>query len=480
MINLSIWALRTMLLLSAYNGTAQAQSLNVERKVDSLFEEYDSKTAGVAVAVVKNGRTVFKKGYGLANLEYDIPITPQTVFPVGSVSKQFTAFSIYLLEKQGKISFEDDVRKYLPELPDYGKTIKIKHLLAHTSGIRDQWAILTLAGWHLEDVITTEQILKLVVKQNKLNFETGTEFGYSNTGYTLLAESVARITGQSFADFTANNIFQPLGMTKTQFYDNFQGLVKNRAYSYEIINDQFIKRGLNYSTVGPTSLMTTVEDLAKWVNNFNDPIVGDSQMISDFNEVSLLDNDNPAIWAAFPGDTIYHAKGQLHWKHKGLAVISHGGHDAGFRAVLTRFPDNKLSIITLSNNEHYQMIGKVLPIADLFLQEGYQEPTVTISSQSQDRGPNHPENYSNTLTDFEGRYQSKELMTGYDIRMKNQKLVMTHKRLGDIELTEVGKDRFSGINTFSFDLEFIRIGSRIVGFEVSNFGVKNVRFDREK
>lgn len=456
----------------------QTVNENVERKMDSLFSEYNSTTAGVALAVVKDGEITFEKGYGMANLEYDVPITPKTVFHVASVSKQFTAFSVYLLEKQGKISFEDDIRKYIPELPDYRNPIKIKHLLAHTSGLRDQWAILTLAGWQLEDVITTEQILKLASKQKELNFETGTAFGYCNTGYTLLAETIERITGQSFAEFTKTNIFGPLGMKNTQFYDDFQKVLKYRAYSYEIKDEQFIKRELNYSNVGPTSLMTTVEDLAKWTSNFQNPKVGDAQLLKEFNKMSLLDNNKPVVWASIPNDTTYHAKGQLLWKYKGLQVISHGGHDAGFRAVMTRFPENGLSIIALSNNEHFQMLGKVLPIADWYLKDQFVETTVIENLENQNSDKKEKENYSNTLTDFVGKYKSDELTTQYKIKVRDEKLIMTHQRLNDIELTMIRKDKFSGINTFGFEMDFLRTGRKITGFEISNFGAKRVRFNK--
>lgn len=169
----------------------------VAHQIDKLFSGYNSTTPGVAVAVVKDGKTVFQKGYGAANLEYDIPVTTKTVFQIASVSKQFTAFSIYLLEKQGRISLEDDIRKYVPEVQDVGKVIRIKHLLAHTSGIKDQAALLTLAGWRMDDVMTTQHILRLISRQKELNFEPGSQYLYSNSGYTLLAEIVKRASGGS-------------------------------------------------------------------------------------------------------------------------------------------------------------------------------------------------------------------------------------------------------------------------------------------
>ena len=462
---------------TGYSAAAQTTAIDYEKKIDSLFAEYKN-TPGVAVAVVKNGAVVFKKGYGMANLGYEVPITPQTKFHIASVSKQFTAFSVYLLKKQGKISLEDDIRKYIPELPVYNKTIRIKHLLGHTSGLRDQWAILTLAGWQMEDVISTEHILKLAARQKALNFEPGTRFGYCNTGYTLLAEAVSRISGQSFAAFTAANIFQPLGMVNTVFYDDLHTVLKNRAHSYELGKSGYTELKLNYSNVGATSLTTTVEDLAKWVNNFKRPVVGDEELMKDFNAASLLDNGDPVTWAARPGDTIYHAKGQLLLQHKGVRRISHGGHDAGFRSALLRFPDSDLAVITLSNNEHYSVPSKTEPIADMYLGDEIRE-TVGTTAPTAPAAPAKTVPYTNTLADFEGAYYSHELATTYHVKVKGDQLLMTHYRLSDMELEATAKDSFSGINSFAFQMVFTRDRQRVVGFEISNFGAKNVAFKKQ-
>lgn len=466
-----------LLLLANLQTTAQANSSAIHTKIDSIFAGYDSLKPGVAIAIVKDGKIDYKKGYGLANLDHDIPITSQTKFHIASVSKQFTAFAIYLLNSKGKLSLEDDIRKYIPELPPYSKVIKIKHLLAHTSGLRDQWALLTLAGWQMEDIITTEQILKLLSTQKELNFETGSQFGYCNSGYTLMAEIVKRISGESFSEFTRKNIFIPLGMNNTLFNEDLHQVIKNRATSYELVKGSYQEKRLNYSTAGATSLTTTVEDLAKWVSNFENPVVGNKELIKNFTEVSQYDNGNPVIWAARPGDTTFHAKGQLHWKHKGLAVISHGGHDAGFRAVLMRFPENNLAIITLSNNEHYQMLGKVLPVAELYLKDQFKETEAPVSAAANTK-PKKAEPFNNIITNYTGIYKNEALAAEYTIRVKDDKLIMTHPRLSDIVLTETGADKFSGVNSFSFEMSFVRESGKITGFTISNFGVKNLLFSK--
>jgi len=181
--------------------------------IDAIFKDYNnSASPGAAIAVVHQGEIVFKQGYGSANLEYDVPITSKTIFHAASVSKQFTVFATLLLEEDGKLSLDDDVRKYLPEVPNFGKKITLRHLASHTSGIRDQWELLSMAGWRLDDVITGEHILRMVSKQKELNFEPGAAYMYSNTGFTLLAEVVARVSGKSFSEFTQDRIFKPLGM----------------------------------------------------------------------------------------------------------------------------------------------------------------------------------------------------------------------------------------------------------------------------
>ena len=447
---------------------------DVEKRMDSLFSHYNTHTPGVSIVVVKDGKTVFKKSYGSANLEHGIANTPQTVFQIASVSKQFTAFAIYLLAKEGRLALEDDVRKYIPELPPYGKTIRIRHLLAHTSGIRDLAATLTLAGWHIEDVMTTEQILKVITRQKELNFEPGTAFGYSNTGYTLLAQIVERVTKQSFADYTSKNIFEPLQMTNTRFYNDYHTIIKNRAHSYEKSNGQYIKCELLVADAGPSSLHTTAEDLAKWANNFDHPVVGDTQLITAFNEVSVLDNNKPVVWAASATDTTYHAKGQVRWQHRGIPVISHGGHTAGYRAWLGRFPEHNLSIIAQSNDEHYDILGTGLKIVEFYLKDQFTEPEANNPPPA--IATTKTEKYTSNLKDFVGHYYSDELATGYTVKLSNDKLIMTHSRLSDIELTRIGDRKFSGINSFKFELEFVRNGKNIDGFRISNFGAKNVKF----
>ena len=341
------------------NNASAALSKEFTNRIDAIFKPYDRPDSpGCALAVVKDGSVVYKRGYGMANLEYDIPITPATVFHTGSVSKQFTAFAIALLVSEGKIKLDDDIRKYLPEVPDFGKLITIRHLLHHTSGLRDQWELLAMAGWRLDDVITQEHILKMVHNQKELNFEPGAAHLYSNTGYTLLAVIVERVSGQPFRKFTMERIFQPLGMTSTHFHDDHEMVVKNRAYAYAPgPAGEFKLTALNYANVGATSLFTTAEDMAKWALNFEDQKVGGKSVIDQMHEQGVLNN----------GTKLNYAFGLQIGKYKGLSIVEHGGGDAGYRSHIMRFPEQRFAVIVHCNHAAANPGGLARQVADQFL-----------------------------------------------------------------------------------------------------------------
>ncbi len=467
-------------MLFAFAGNAfdgQTNADDVDKKIDRLFAGYNATTPGVAVAVVKDGKTVFKKGYGTANLEYDVPVTAKTIFQIASVSKQFTAFAIYLLEKQGRLSLEDDIRKYVPESPDYGRPVKIRHLLSHSSGIKDQSSLLSLAGWKTGDVSTTPQILRMLGRQKDLNFEPGTAFLYSNSGYTLAAEIVRRVSGQTFAEFTKKNIFEPLRMDDTQFYDDYEKIVKNRAESYELQKGVYKKKDLHDSADGASNLYTTVEDMAKWALNFENPIVGDAGLIKRFNAPSLLDDGQRVVYAVADGAPIYHAKGQNVRNYRGLEVLSHGGHAGAFRSTFWRFPAQRFAVVLLSNDEHFAQLKNAEAVVELYLKDDL-KPDQTTNPPTVDR-PKIVASSNDNLKDYEGRFYNDELETVYTAELANGKLMLTHNRHGNIELAENGKDKFSGRIEFPVEIEFVRDGDgKVTGFLISNFGAKNVKFNK--
>jgi CubicO group peptidase (beta-lactamase class C family) len=344
--------------LSLHKIKPKASSLN--EQVDELFTLYDNdNTPGAAVAIIKDGAVVYKNGYGLANLEYDIPITTSGVFNIASVSKQFTVFSILLLEKEGKLSLDDDIRKYIPEMPDFGKTITLRHLASHTSGLRSIFSLLVMAGWRLDDVITLEHALKFTNQQKELNNAPGDELIYSNTGFILLAEVVARVSKKSFTAYTKENIFEPLGMHHSFFYDDHEKIVKNRVYSYHTDSQRYKNAIWNFSTVGNGGLYTTVEDLSLWALNFSNLKIGSKDIIEKMNTPTVLNN----------GDTTDGALGQFISSYKGLKEIHHDGGSAGFRTYLCRFPDQKFNVIVLSNDESCDPYKLAHQIVDIYLKD---------------------------------------------------------------------------------------------------------------
>jgi CubicO group peptidase (beta-lactamase class C family) len=336
-------------------------------QVDKIFEKWNrTDSPGCALSVMKDGRIVCKHGYGMADLDHNVTITTATVFHVASMSKQFTAASILLLTQQGKLSLDDDVRKYIPELPDSGFVITIRHLIYHPSGLRDQWSLLQLAGWRYSlDLITDDDVMSVLTRQKDLNFKPGEKHVYCNTGYTLLAIIVKRVSGMSFREFTTKNIFAPLGMKNTFFRDDHGEIVKNNAYGYEPAKGETFRLSItNFDTAGATSLHTTVEDLALWDENFYHPRVGGPSFREQMLQRGKL-ND---------GEPLDYAFGLVLEKYKGLDTVDHGGADAGYRADMTRFPEQHFSAAVLCNSADTSPASLVRKVADVYLARDFKDP----------------------------------------------------------------------------------------------------------
>jgi CubicO group peptidase (beta-lactamase class C family) len=334
---------------------------SADKLVDMVLKTNQSQAApGFAAGIIRNDSLIFAKGYGMANLEYDIPNSEETIFHMASVSKQFTAYSIVLLARQGKLNLEDDIRKYLPWFPDLKETITIRNLLNHTSGIRDQWQLLAISGTRLDDVITQKHIVKILGKQQALNFKPGEKFTYSNSNFTLLAEIVRQVTGQTLRQFTDSAIFKSLGMKNTHFHDDYTEIVKNRSYSYGRKDaTHFANSILSYSNEGATSLFTNVKDMSKWIMNFYQPKVGDQNDIVQLTQKGKLTN----------GKELTYALGIVSDTYKGWRRFSHSGGDAGYRTYITVFPDLKMGFIVFSNLGDFNPNGKANEMADLYVKD---------------------------------------------------------------------------------------------------------------
>jgi CubicO group peptidase (beta-lactamase class C family) len=351
---------------------AKAPELSTEAKVDQVFERFNrSDRPGCVVGVAVEGKPVLVKAYGMANLEYGIRLRPDTVFESGSVAKQFTAAAIAMLCQDGKLSLDDPVRKYVPELPDFGTPILIRHFLNHTSGLRSQWPLLGLSGRPTgRTVHTVDEILELVGRMKELNFKPGDEYLYCNTGYTLLGVVVARASGKTFDAFCQERLFKPLGMTHTQWRDDFTEIVPDRATAYGRRGNGTFYTNMSFTDViGNGGLLTTVGDLLIWNENLDNPRVGGRALVDQLETRGRL-ND---------GFENEYAQGLVVTAYKGLREISHGGSTAGYQTFLARFPTERLSITVLSNVSASGPANLAHQVADIFLAGKLKEPAKPVA-----------------------------------------------------------------------------------------------------
>lgn len=355
-------------------------------KVDKLFSKWDSTISpGAALAIIKDGKIIYKRGYGMANLEHNIPLTSTSVFRIGSTSKQFTASCIAILSLQGKISLDDDIRKYIRELPKHERPITIRHLIHHTSGIRDYLTLADIAGLPNDYFYTPEDTVELLSRQKGSNFPPGEEHLYSNSGYFLLGVIVERVSGKSLNDFAQTHIFKPLGMKNTHFHDDHTMIVKNRADGYSPLKKGFRIDMTTLDHVGDGGVFTTVEDLFLWDQAFYSYKLG-KELLELIQTPGMLNN----------GEKLEYAFGLDINEYKGLKRVSHSGGFAGFSAQMVRFPGQKFTVVCLAN------LGTISPsrlcrqIADIYLADKLKKAekapekkekvkAVTLSKQELDR-----------------------------------------------------------------------------------------------
>jgi len=351
--------LSALLLLANASASPPASAADVRAKVDAVFREYDrSDSPGCALGVYRDGRIVYERGYGMANLELGVANSPQSVFDIGSTAKQFTAFSIHLLARDGKLSLDDDIRKWVPEVPSYGRTITIRHLLHHTSGLRDYIEAMSLQGVQEADWTTDEDALSAISRQKAPNFAPGEEYLYSNTGYFLLSVVVRRASGQSLRDFAQDRIFGPLGMRHTQFDESHSRIIPNRATGYAKADGGGFEIDMgNWEQNGDGGLQTTVEDLQLWDQNFYQPKVGDRALLDAMLQDGVLNN----------GKKIGYASALAPGTYRGLPTVSHGGAWVGYRAQLLRFPEQHFSVACLCNLAEANTTALAYGVADVYL-----------------------------------------------------------------------------------------------------------------
>jgi CubicO group peptidase (beta-lactamase class C family) len=395
---------------------AQQNVGELERKVDRVFEAYDKPDSpGCALGVVRDGEFVYKKGYGEGSLELSVPLTPQSVFYMGSVSKQFTAASVVLAAEQGYLSLDDDVRKYVPEIPSYGKTITLREMLHHTSGFRDILGLLLLSGRSFEDIHPTPELLDLLSHQKALNYQPGDEYLYSNTNFFLFSVIIKRATGKPLSQFAEENIFKPLGMTHTRFYDDHSVVVPGRVPAYEPLpgGGFRIDWSTNFDKIGDGGLMSSVNDLLLWDRNFYANKLGKGTLLKEMQTPGVLNN----------GKQIEYALGLFISKYRGQPIVEHGGALFGYRTELLRFPQQKFSVIILCNVGTSNPRHLADQVADLYLNAQLTPTTPSAASAKVDPHP------------FVGQYRSANSHSVLNLSVADGDLSVYGLRLKPLDAT---------------------------------------------
>lgn len=396
------------------------------KQIDSLFLAWNTPNhPGGTVGVMKNGKVIFSKAYGLASLEYLVPNTQNTIYNIGSVSKQFTAMGIIKLQLEGKLNVDDDIRKYLPELPDFGATITIRHMLHHTSGLRSLHAMLGLAGWRSDDSRTNDDLNRFMLTQKDLNFKPGDEYLYCNTGFMLMVNIIEKVTGEKFVPWMKKEIFGPLGLHNTYVENKYNRIVANNATSYNRYKNGFEREVEYWGYVGSGNVHSTTADLLKWGRNFYNPQKGWEKA---FKLLITTDNFNN-------GKLNPYAFGVNIDRFKGHNRVQHGGSIGGFRAFICEFPDDKLNIAVLTNYSTSNPKGKANAIANILLDnKDVQTPPL--------EKPNLVNLSLTELQSFVGSFWNDHDNVKVKTGIKDSHLTMTTRNGQSINLSPVSQNSF--------------------------------------
>ncbi len=466
------------IVLVAAPATAQvATSDSAGRWIDSVLSPFASaQSPGCAVGVRRGASLVFAKGYGMADLEHDTPITPDTRFYIASVSKQFTAMSIVLLALDGGLSLDDSIQKWVPEVPSFGTVITLRQLLTHTSGLRDYFTLLAVSGWPSDGQLTEKQLLTLIGRQKNLNFAPGDEFLYSNTGYALLSIVVRRASGQSLRTFAAERIFKPLGMTHTEFRDDHTALIPQRALGYQPSGSTYRISQPETDVVGDGGVYSTIADLAKWDANFRTGRVGGRRAIAMLEEPGRLNN----------GQTVPYALAMTIGQFHGLKTYSHSGAYGGYRSTLLRFPERDVSVITLCNTSSASsmLAEQVGSIVLGFAAQKASATTLDLSPSPWTAGsPPAPADSSasrrrnDQLSQLSGSYYSDELDLRVTLSARDGYLVLQRPHAEEIHFVSLTSDLYT--NSDKMLLRVMRDErDSISGFTLTISRVRDLEFTR--
>lgn len=473
-----------ILLAAVSLGAQQPGDDAASRWVDSIFAPYAStRVPGCAVGVARRGAVVLAKGYGMADLEHDAPITSESRFYLASLSKQFTAMAVVLLARDGRLSLDDSVRRYVPELPASASGVTLRHLLYHTSGLRDYFTLLAVSGWPSDGPLTERQFLDLIGRQKTLNFRPGDEFLYSNTGYALLASVVRRVAGVPLRDFAAERIFKPLGMTHTEFRDDHTIPIPQRAVGYQPSNGAFRLSEPGFDVVGDGGAYSTIEDLVKWDANFTAGWVGGMDGIALLEQPGRLNDGQPIQYAL--AQTI----GAFH----GFKTFSHGGSYGGYRSTYLRIPEKGLSVITLCNTSAAastlaeQVARFYLGVADRRADVASATAAATfdlagglatVGSAQAPFDSVGARRRNDRLATLAGTYYSDELDLTVSMAARDGTLVLSRPRAPDLRFVPLGDELFT--NSEKMLLRVTRDGAgHVTGFTLTVGRVRNLEFEKK-
>jgi CubicO group peptidase (beta-lactamase class C family) len=452
-------------------GAAPSSSLQVPTSaVDAIFKPWDTGVSpGCALGVFRDGAIAYAHGYGMASLEHDAPITPKTVFYAGSVSKQFTAMAAALAMQQGKLAYDDSIRKYLPELPPYADAVRVRHLLHHTSGLRDYNTLLSIAGRRDEDAWDNRVVLQMTARQTQLNFPPGDEYLYSNTGYTLLATIVERATGTKFAAFADASIFRPLAMDVTHYHVDATRLVPGRALAYEGSDGRWTLDTPINERAGAGGVYTNIPDLQKWDENFYTARVGGPAVLTEVQTQGKL-ND---------GTTLAYAWGLEIGTYRGLPIVEHGGALGGYRAHILRFPAQHTSVALLCNLGAIAPAGLARGVADLVRADRLAAPVPVPSPARAPSNPGRPAGAAPTdLRAYAGTYYSGEVDATFTVAVRDRDLLLTRETDAEPALL-VPTGTADQFRVRGLTLRFTRdVSTKVTALTVDAGRVRGVRFAR--
>lgn len=456
------------MLLIVSNTIAHAQSWqDTVLLIENIFKRYSPGAPGCQLAISRNGKLVFSHAWGIADMEHNVPLTTTSIIEAGSVSKQFTAAAILLLEQDGKLSLSDDVRKYIPELPDYGETITLAHLVHHTSGIKDCWALLAFSDWPRGTrTYSNEDILYILSHQRTLNHQPGDEYLYSNSNYILLAIIIERVSGMSLAEFTRTQIFEPAGMKHTGWRNSLKKIVPNRAIAYGKDSMGYFTDMPNETVYGNGGLLTTAEDLLRWNDYYLSGKLGNPSLLSRQLHTTPLNN----------GQTNRYAAGLRIDSLRGWQTISHDGATAAYRSNVESYPACGLSIAWLANTSAFDGANGTAELRNLLLPDKSPQRVVQKTSKVTPtaKQPETPRQIN--LKEYVGDYYSDEVEARLSISLENGRLVM-HRHLNAAYTTiPSGKDIFK-IENSSVSVNFSREkNGKVSSLSFSSPRVRNVSF----